>query len=298
MSDDLRKRIGDFYDRSSLLWEQVWGEHMHHGWYGPEGSDRKDDRQAQIDLLDQVLAWAGVGQPRTVLDVGCGIGGSSFYLAERYEARVTGVTLSPVQAGRARTRAVQRGMESATDFLVADAHDLPFADESFDLVWSMESAEHMEDKERFLSECFRVLRPEGRLLLVTWCCREPRLAGWERWMLRGISRAYALPAWVPLSRYVALAGLLGLEEAHTADWSRAVAPFWPAVLRKSLSLAGLRGIANAGLSTMCGAFAIVPMIAAYRAGTIQYALFTARRPAARREATAKVPSNQEEPANA
>ncbi|HAA26753.1 MAG TPA: SAM-dependent methyltransferase, partial [Cyanobacteria bacterium UBA8553] len=54
-----------------------WGEHMHHGYYGPTGKEKKDRRQAQIDLIEEFLKWAGVEQAEQILDVGCGIGGSS-----------------------------------------------------------------------------------------------------------------------------------------------------------------------------------------------------------------------------
>ena len=44
----LKEGIAAFYDASSGVWEEVWGEHMHHGYYGPDGSARKDHRQAQV----------------------------------------------------------------------------------------------------------------------------------------------------------------------------------------------------------------------------------------------------------
>lgn len=52
---------------------------------------------------------------------------------------------------------------------VGDALDLPFDDNSFDLVWACESGEHMPDKKRFLEEMIRVARPGGTVLLATWC---------------------------------------------------------------------------------------------------------------------------------
>ena len=55
---------------------------------------------------------------------------------------------------------------------MADALEMPFPDESFDLVWSLESGEHMPDKEKFVSELTRVLRPGGRLILVAWTHRD------------------------------------------------------------------------------------------------------------------------------
>src|SRR4028119_1749108 len=100
MSATLTSQIQQFYDASSGVWEQVWGEHMHHGYYGADGKEKKDRRQAQIDLIEELLKWSGVQQAENILDVGCGIGCSSLYLAEKFNATATGITLSPVQAAR------------------------------------------------------------------------------------------------------------------------------------------------------------------------------------------------------
>ncbi|MGB8689203.1 MAG: SAM-dependent methyltransferase, partial [Microcoleus sp.] len=55
MNSTLYQQIQQFYDASSGLWEQVWGEHMHHGYYGPDGNLKKERRQAQIDLIEELL---------------------------------------------------------------------------------------------------------------------------------------------------------------------------------------------------------------------------------------------------
>ena len=86
---------------------------MHHGYYGPTGGERKDHRQAQIDMIDETLAWAGVdsGAPPTrVLDVGCGIGGSSRHIARKYGSSGDGITLSPVQVERANALSAAQGL--------------------------------------------------------------------------------------------------------------------------------------------------------------------------------------------
>jgi len=54
---------------------------MHHGYYGSDGNEKKDRRQAQI-LIEELLKWAGVQQAQNILDVGCGIGGSSLLSAQ------------------------------------------------------------------------------------------------------------------------------------------------------------------------------------------------------------------------
>ena len=116
---DLKIGIAGFYDRSSELWEEVWGEHMHHGYYVPE--DRTDHQQAQIDMIDEVLKWSEVdpaNPPKSVVDVGCGIGGSSRHIAKKYNCKTQGITLSPYQANRGNELAEEQGLKDTCNFQV------------------------------------------------------------------------------------------------------------------------------------------------------------------------------------
>ena len=58
MQSTLNKGIANFYDESSGLWESMWGEHMHHGYY-PKDAPPKSNQEAQIDMIEEVLRWAG-----------------------------------------------------------------------------------------------------------------------------------------------------------------------------------------------------------------------------------------------
>ena len=73
----LNEGIRNFYDKSSGLWERMWGEHMHHGYYDPRSAVKVSKEQAQLDMIDNVLEFAGVSTAERMVDVGCGIGGSS-----------------------------------------------------------------------------------------------------------------------------------------------------------------------------------------------------------------------------
>lgn len=277
----LTQRIQVFYDESSQLWEQVWGEHMHHGYYGAD-SPTNSPQEAQRVLIEKILDWGCVldastePMPRSILDVGCGIGGSTLYLASKYRASATGITLSPVQAARATARAETAGLGEHVGFQVADALAMPFEDHSFDLVWSLESGEHMPDKEQFLRECCRVLKPGGRLILATWCHRtaHPPLTASEQDHLAQLYRLYHLPYVISLADYEALAQVLPLQELRTADWSETVAPFWNDVVKSALNPQVLWGIMTAGWKTVEGAIAIPLMMEGYRTGLIRYGLLT------------------------
>ena len=93
-STDSVAREYDAWAHDGIL-EYYWGEHIHLGYYSKEeldaGYKKKDFIQAKYDFVDEMLNWSGSQDPATVLDVGCGIGGTSRYLAAKFpKADVTG----------------------------------------------------------------------------------------------------------------------------------------------------------------------------------------------------------------
>ena len=279
----IQTKIKQFYDDSSLLWEEIWGEHMHHGYYGKSGNYKIERRQAQIDLIEELLNWGLAKQKLSqttnpsILDVGCGIGGSTLYLAEKFAARATGITLSPVQASRAKERAEIANLTSKVDFQVADALETSFADQSFDLVWSLESGEHMPNKEKFLQECYRVLKPGGMLLMATWCHRPTNsLAGEltedEIKHLEQIYQVYCLPYVISLPEYEAIAHRCGFQHLRSDDWSTAVAPFWDIVIDSALNTQAVVGLLRSGWGTMQAALSLGLMSSGYQKGLIRFGL--------------------------
>jgi len=278
---DLKIGIAGFYDRSSKLWEDVWGEHMHHGYYIPE--NRTDHVQAQIDLIDEVLKWGNVAEATSVVDVGCGIGGSSRHIATKFGCKAQGVTLSPYQSARGNELANEQGLSDRVSFQVADALDMPFDDNSFDLVWSLESGEHMPDKGKFVDELFRVAVPNGRILIVTWCHRdfatgETHLTKKEERLLAKINRAYYLPRWCSVQDYVDLLEGKGATDVKRDDWSYIIAPFWKAVIKSSLNPRSIVGLFKSGFSTIRGAYAMLLMLRGFNKGLIKFGLITCTKP--------------------
>lgn len=284
---------------------------MHHGYYVPE--DRTDHIQAQIDLIDEVLKWGDVTEAKSVVDVGCGIGGSSRHIARKFGCKAQGITLSPYQAARGNELAKEQGLADQASFQVADALDQPFEDNSFDLVWSLESGEHMPDKEKFVNELFRVATPGGRILIVTWCHRdleegETSLTKKEERILARINRAYYLPKWCSVQDYVDLCKFetichgdrpvvrlrslmfvkfpfqlfsveaKGAKDVRREDWSYIIAPFWKAVIKSSLNLKNMFGVLKSGFSTLRGAYAMLLMLKGFNKGVIKFGLITCTKP--------------------
>lgn len=118
-------------------------------------------RPATIRLAE-LLALGG---SEHVLDVGSGLGGPSRFLAWRYGVRVSGVDLTAEFVRVADMLTQRTGLIGKVDYRQGDALDLPFADASFDVVWSQNAAMNIADRDRLYREMRRVLKPGGRLAL-------------------------------------------------------------------------------------------------------------------------------------
>ena len=160
---------------------------------------------------------------------------------------------------------------------------MPFADNSFDLVWSLESGEHMPDKQQFVNELLRVATPGGRIIIVTWCHRdldkgETGLTKREERLLAKINRAYYLPRWCSVQDYVNLLQAQGVTDVQREDWSYIIAPFWKAVIQSSLNVKSVLGLFKSGFSTIRGAYAMLLMLRGFNKGLIKFGLITCTKP--------------------
>ena len=157
-----KEKIREHYDRVSPYYSSLWGEHIHHG-YWLRGDETKE--QAQIQLIEHLARAAGIPRQADILDIGCGYGGSSIYLAKEYDARTTGITISPVQVQMAAKAATKAGVNSK--FFLMDAEAMTFK-EPFDVLWSVESISHYQDHEKFFASAVKLLRPGGTMAIIDW----------------------------------------------------------------------------------------------------------------------------------
>ena len=210
--------------------EFYWGDHIHLGHYGSP-PQRKDFLTAKSDFVHEMVRWGGLAQlppGTTVLDVGCGIGGSSRILARDYGFAVTAITISPQQVKRAQELTPP---ELDVQFQVDDAMALSFPDASFDVVWSIEAGPHMPDKAVFARELMRVVKPGGVLVVADWNQRDDRhkpLNYWEKPVMRQLLDQWSHPAFASIEGFAELLEATGFVEGDviTADWTEQTLPSW------------------------------------------------------------------------
>ena len=117
----------------------------------------------------ELIKLSGFTPEMHILDVGCGIGGSTRRLSHETGCRVTGIDLSDEYIDTARRLTQLLNMQDRVAFRAASALALPFADDCFDGVWSLQMNMNVEDKLSWLKETCRVLKPGGRAVLYEVC---------------------------------------------------------------------------------------------------------------------------------
>ena len=118
-------------------------------------------RKATLELARA----AGLDATMRVLDVGSGVGGTSRCLAKEFGCRVTGIDLTDEYCRAATMLTARTGLADLVDFRQGDATELPFDDQTFDVVWTEHVAMNIPDKTRLYREMHRVLKPGGTLAI-------------------------------------------------------------------------------------------------------------------------------------
>lgn len=157
MSNDVQKIIAEYSEEYCLLLEAAYGSHMM-----SEGGEHAIDRMFSKETL----------QNKVLLDIGFGLGGVAFYLAEKYQAYVSGIEINPWMVKEATHRTPENLKERVHFFQHHPDTPLAFPDNHFDIVFSKGVLTHLKDKRQLFSEIKRILKPGGAFIVDDWLSPE------------------------------------------------------------------------------------------------------------------------------
>jgi cyclopropane fatty-acyl-phospholipid synthase-like methyltransferase len=190
-------QIGKHYDERSPIGDEFRDGQLHM-WYWYDREDKAPLAEAVGRITTKVTDTLGLRPGEHVLDAGCGPGTTAIGMAERFGARVTGVTVSQFEIERATERAAVSSARDLVTFEYGDFMALPYEDGTFDAVLALESLQNAPVLAQVLDELYRVLRPGGRISMSDFSLETPgppeRLAKFMD-TLR-LPRLPSLPEWL------------------------------------------------------------------------------------------------------
>jgi len=156
--------VAAYFDLITDEGRLFYGDSFHLGYFRTGSETLAQALDAHTDLVAEMARPRG---EQRVLDVGCGLGAPALRIAERYGCDITAVNISREQIRQGRQLIEQRQMSDRVRIVRGDARALDFPDGSFDAIVCLEAAGDIcvseEDKQRFVCELHRVLRPDGRV---------------------------------------------------------------------------------------------------------------------------------------
>jgi cyclopropane fatty-acyl-phospholipid synthase-like methyltransferase len=266
-----KSKIVQHYDVVSPYYRSLWGDHIHHG-YWVRGDESKET--AQLQLIEHLAGLAGLKHGSRILDIGCGFGGTSIYLAKHYGASATGITISPVQVEMANLAAAKANLDAK--FHLMDAEAMHF-DDPFDLLWSVESVSHYHDPRKFFASAVKFLKPGGTFALTDWFQRENLTPEKRKKFIQPIEKGMFVELRA-MDDYAEFLRSSGLRILHRRILNPNCAKTWDLGLDLVKNKSFWTLAAKLGSDFVANLKAFRAMRAGYASGNFVYGLFVARMP--------------------
>lgn len=278
-----RQQIINYYNATEIDYRLVWNLNkslaLHFGYWD---KTTKSLPQA-LEKENEVLAnLAKIKSSDYVLDAGCGVGGSSIYLAKKFGCKVLGINLSKKQVETAIQNAKKFGVSDLVKFEVADYTDTKSKTVVFSVIWAIESVCHADDKFKFVKEAFRVLKRGGRLVMADFYSRNNGKRSKELSIYNNWNQGWAVDNFETVDNFKTYLKRVGFESIKHINATKNIYPS-----AKRLYLASIPGLFVGRIMQLMGMrtalqnqniIAVNLQYKALKKGLWEYGIFYAEKP--------------------
>ncbi len=256
-----------------------YGDHhggfLNFGWW----ENAPDYITAAHDLVHKMAGLLGVTGDSAVLDVACGMGSQDVYLHSQYGCSIDAVDIlwKHVQIARRRIEAAGIGQKVRAHH--GTATKLPFPDQSFTHVMCIEGSQHFNTREDFLKEAFRLMKPEGVMVLADFCITHPARNLREKTVVKAAQKLWACPDAnvYGIEAYLRKLSQLGFVNATITEVGRYTIPGYFKEKKKIVNIREMSEIRGLFL-TLCGLVVDYSVYKSYKDRLTEYILVRAEKP--------------------
>lgn len=217
-NDNNIDKVKNYYNKVQSSYNSFWMNKknlaMHLGFWD---KNTKSQHEALMNENKYIAEALKINKNDTVLDAGCGVGGTAIWIAEEFGAKVSGVSIMENQIELAKKYAKDRGVDNLVDFKVKDYIDTGFPDQSFTKIYAMESVCHTEDKEDFFKEAYRLLKPGGELAFIDEFVAKDNLDKKEQRLLDDWLDGWAVPNMLTAKKFKEGLKIIGFKNIKDVD---------------------------------------------------------------------------------
>jgi cyclopropane fatty-acyl-phospholipid synthase-like methyltransferase len=159
----LNKEVEKYYNDTLQLYNFFYSnDALHYGFWHKDTKKLSDAIKNTNIFVAELL---DLNKDDYVLDAGCGVGGTSLFMAEKFKAKITGITLSAKQLIQAKRKAAKKKLDKLVNFEKMDFNKTAFQNETFTKIFGLESVCYAYDKLDFLKEAYRILKVGGKIVV-------------------------------------------------------------------------------------------------------------------------------------
>jgi len=217
-----KKDIVRYYDLSEIHYRLHWNmdksRSLHYGYWD---ASTKNFHEALLNINKIIAQHAKITKNHHALDAGCGVGGSAIWMAKNIGCKVTGISLSERQITLANASAKKENVDQLVTFLQKDYTATGFDDNTFDVIWAIESVCYVTDKSEFLNEAHRILKPGGRLVVVD-IYKKDNIEGKDAQQMQRLAHGWAIEEHTTKEKFEQQLSETGFRVIDIEDASEAI----------------------------------------------------------------------------